>query len=220
MSLKSLALSLVLSLCGNHIKPPPKNEVTAIVFKAPVDEQHIDELVGAMEKAQESHPKFLLVIIDTPGGSLGEAAKFIRAVEMSNVPVHCVADNMAASAGFVMLQGCTTRGMTTRSTLLFHQAVLLDNDGMGRLGEKELRGLVSAIETLDAAMIKFCAERMGMPVDEATKKLDRVDWWMAAPEALHVHAVDYTVSSLKAVIQSLENTGEPYPVEPKKIASP
>lgn len=204
---------LLFGCCSPLAHGQPKQvDPPVIVYHADVDEEHIDKLLEDMRAAVDSKAKSIMVVIDSPGGSYDDALRFVRAVQMSPIPVSCVADGMAASAAFVMLQGCTERAATPQSLLLFHQGHY--SSIAGPVGERKLNEYLDMLRALDKAMIRFCAQRMGMPVEQAEKKLAEADWWMGTEEGLKVHAIDLEVPNLKAAIESLKSSGTLLP--PKK----
>ena len=210
-----LAAALLLTLKGfmpSLFKSDVPASVPVVIFRSEVDEDGVDKLEVALNEANDSDPKSILLVIDSPGGSLSEVNRAIRAIQMSKAPVDCVADGLAASAAFYMLEsgGCRTRGATDGAVLLFHEAYVPELS-MAHVRERDIKDLLATLRTYNMAMIRVCAHRMAMDPVLVKEKLDNTDWWMTSDEALGNHAVDYVASSLQAVLKSLAATGKPGP---------
>lgn len=203
-----IGLSLYLGCLSQQAFGKSAPKVVTVVFHDVVSEDSIDKLEEAFKAAAASRAKSILLVIDSPGGSLSAAQRAIRDIDTSDIPVDCIADGEAASAAFYMLQSCRTRGITSKSTLLFHEAHIAEL-GLQHVRERDLRDLLHAMETANKAMIEYCSARMGLNPQAVRDQLAAGDWWMTAPEGLQAGAVDYLSKDLKSVQQSIEKTGKP-----------
>lgn len=142
------------------------------------------------------HGKPVVVEINSPGGSVFAALEMQKAIERHGAPVVCVVDGMAASAAFVTLQSCHIRAMTSRSVLMAHHASLSGVGGQSH----ELDNAAEILRKLDAAIVRFCAKRMGMSTVEFESHVaGGKEWWFSTEDALVHRAVDFEMDVQEAL---------------------
>ena len=209
MKFCALLLSFLLALpacAATRLAPQSSAPIDTISFRVDVDDESADGMIAALEVAKTKRPAGVLVLIDSTGGSVAAGWRIIRAIEEAKAvtPVHCLVDGEADSMAFFILQACTTRGMTSVSKLLSHQPYFRMGPGVMRI--TDLQSLLNDLQTmLDQAEI-LASTRMGMPLAEYHER-NQADWWMSSISARRFNAVDYVVSSVAAVRESLQLTG-------------
>ncbi len=206
MKLLAILLSVLMMLpaCAHAQSGAVPPTVLKIKFTADIDDASAEELEAAFKVVAESKPDAVVIVIDSPGGSLQAGWKIIKILRASPVPVHCIVDGEADSMAFVMLQACTSRGMTGESRLLAHQPYV-------RLGGEpvhinELKSLLNNMVALAEQIDVLCANRMGITVDEYQAQTNAIDWWMSSIGAIKANAVDYVAPTLSAALLVLEQT--------------
>jgi ATP-dependent protease ClpP protease subunit len=193
--LKALALSLMLLLTRTQPVPPP---IPHITFAARVDAKSVAQAIRFLEQANADNPQAIVLEISSPGGEVDAGFLLMKAVERSHAPVVCVVDGEAASMAFAILQSCSRRAMTTRSSLLAHQiSVSVQNFGGN---EKDWRNVAEMLRVAGEALDRHCAHRLHVNFEEYRAKIaDGKDWWMTPAEALAVGAVDQVVGTVDEV---------------------
>jgi len=171
---------------------PPKFEPLAAKDKpyelGPINVFTMMEVEAYLDEAVKRGDKSVTMRINSPGGSVFAAFAIVHKIEELGIPVHCAVDGMAASAAFVILQGCTTRTATGRSMLMIHRASAHGEFGGG---EDEFRNTADFLRVINAAMISHCAARMGMTEEAFGDKIEGTrEWWFTAREALGSRAID------------------------------
>lgn len=152
------------------------------------------------------HQKFdaLVMVIDSPGGSVYYGREISKALESSGVTVYCVVDGMAASATMALLQSCNHRLMTRRSTLMLHKpSTTLD----GFVGSRELLSMLSRMEAMEQALGEQYCSRFRISIKACEDKYANGEWFLSWQEALSVGAVDGVTALPGAVLESLRARG-------------
>lgn len=210
---RMIVVAVLLAACCAHpahaeAKPPPAPDLSQLLMSlgppAPavgkactgvvslrvgIDEEASNQFVADLA---ECTGKVTVVEIDSGGGELGAALEIMKAIERHPRPVICVVDGMAASAAFDILQSCDVRTMTPRSKLMQHTA----STGV-RGNSTEIQNTLDRLRVTDKGRALHCSKRMGMPLEEYEKQVaDGREWWLDLGEALKVHAVDDTMSSV------------------------
>jgi len=143
----------------------------------------------------------IILELNTSGGGVGAGFRLSKAIENSKVPVVCVVDGEALSMGAYLLESCSTRIMTRRSSLMFHQPAIRGTVGGTR---EEFQNIAELLRTLESGMIEHLVARMNISAADMQKKIEGgKQWWMTFQEALETGAVDCAVGSTKEVAQEL-----------------
>jgi ATP-dependent protease ClpP protease subunit len=131
----------------------------------------------------ESVPGPLVLIIQSPGGSVGAGALLIKDIQreqQQGTKVICVAVNDAHSMAFDILSFCDVRLMTPHTLSVVHKAaasILDERDG--RLTAKKLREIANEIEELDAPYRIQNAKKMHLSLNLYDKYADAERTWTA-----------------------------------------
>lgn len=173
-----------------------------IDFQYEVSEDSASWFLLKMQKVNKDKSPYVVVILNTPGGSVYAGQAISKSIEDSSATVICVVDGMAASMGAYILASCDIRVMTKRSVLMYHEpAVSMSGQS------KDLR---TAADMLDADMYAMaehiCSSAPKLSVDELVSKIKGgKEWWVNWQEAMDKSLVDFTVKSYKDVLLALES---------------
>jgi ATP-dependent Clp protease protease subunit len=192
--LVALALMLmpVAAHAGEKIKKMDLSDDRLIVFRGEVDEALADATIASLvdyDKTSKTTPIFM--VINSPGGDVGDGFRIISAMEATDAPIHCVVDANAASMAAIIFEYCDKRYVEKHSKLMFHQASL------------QLRGPLANVKSeVDhfslwiGSLEDETAKKMGMtPAAYRAKAHD--EWWLTATEAQKAGVSDGIVEALK-----------------------
>lgn len=209
--------SILLQLMSGGAKPEAKcpekgNCVPSYRFDKEVDDESVGETVDWLDAWETAGAKAVVIEFNTPGGSVDAGFTLAHRIEDAKVPVHCVVDGDAASMGFYLLQSCTTREMTKRSTLMAHTPSL--SGGISDARQLQFNNYAERMRVMADAMSEHCQHRLKVSIaDYKFRTRDGAQWWMNWQEGLNYGAVDQIAVSAKAVKQALEkNLKLPDPV--------
>ncbi len=179
--------------------------IPRIGFDVGVDEASVNLTIAFMESVTAQGATALVIEFNTPGGSVDDGFRLAKAIEASPIPVHCIVDGEAASMGFYLLQSCTTRTMTDRSSLMAHEPAI----GVGSFyGQKvKWQNIFERLRVMSSSLNHHMAKRLNISFEEFQKRVDNKDWWMTSEEALAVKAVDAVVPSVAVMLIELQTTG-------------
>jgi ATP-dependent Clp protease, protease subunit len=119
---KSFNLKNVRSAEQKHLRTI-KLESYQVIHLTGVVDSRIDNLIYRLNKMNDDRKvKEIYLLIDSPGGSVMDGARFVSAMQASRKPVNTVCMSLCASMAAVIHQYGTTRLMLDRSTLMFHDA--------------------------------------------------------------------------------------------------
>lgn len=180
-----------------------KHKFARVVFATDVNEDSVNQAIDFFEKNKDE-VEFGVLELNTPGGSVPDGQRLAKYIEDFGKPMYCIVDGEAYSMGFYLLQTCDTRIMTRRSSLMAHEPAL-----GGRLygNQHYYRDLANVLEALSNAMAEHEAAKLCITPEAFKKGIENKAWWMDWKEAMRIGAVDYVASSLKAVLESLGQTG-------------
>lgn len=153
-----------------------------------VNQMSMSFLQAAMEELTAAGATDFLLLIDSPGGEVFsglEFIKFMERLEKQGVRTHCVVDGMAASMGFVILQACSSRLMTTRSVLMAHEPSMTT-----RGTAKEIEESVKLLKVVAEMLVMYATSKLHITPAEYRERVDGKDWWMPWNEALEVGAIE------------------------------
>lgn len=206
---KTLAMLLIvtmISACGASAKalgqrpsamfsaqeqPAP---VGVIELRGEVNEEMAKDIIGKIKDANDEDVKKIVIRIHSGGGSVPDGFDIAQAIEDSKAPVTCVVDGEAASMAAYILESCSVRVMTKRSTLMFHEPAL----GGRMYGQPTyFQSIADWLKAMTDAMIEHCRARMiGVSFEFFKDKVrGGAMWWMAWRDAEKYGAVDKVVDS-------------------------
>lgn len=175
--------------------------VPLIVFEEDVSEVSVNQAIHYLEQANAEGAKTIVMLLNTPGGSVLDGWRLARAMEDSPAPIVCVVDGWAASMGFYLLQSCDVRLMTKRSMLMAHEPSVRGGGGT----EHDYREMMVMLEKMNRALAEHAAARMNMTVADFMARIRANDWWMNWDEALAMGAVDGVADRPRDVVEALRH---------------
>lgn len=173
------------SLPVKAIKTLKINPSRVVLIKEPIDEmseRHIDTI---MRLGKSSEP--IVVLIDSPGGSVLVGEQIVTAMEAAHGPVYTVCLKMCASMGAIIHQYGTKRFALDRSVLMFHDA---STGTSGRVNE-----MLSLLEFIKRKLEKtnrYIVSRSKVSYEELMR-LEANNYWLDAEEAKEKGFVDELV---------------------------
>lgn len=165
-------------------------------FTGDVNPASVLKAVNFIVQANRRGVKAIVLEINSDGGSVDAGFLLAKAIESSPAPVTCVVDGEAMSMAFYILQSCTTRVMTFRSSLMTHEVRLVSVGGVHET-ERVLLNDLDLVRASSRGFAEHVSRRMGMPYQEYDRHVrGGRDWYMNHEQALKFHAVDRVVSTV------------------------
>lgn len=146
------------------------------------------DTLAFMQATKRIKAKALVIEINTPGGSVEEGFRIIKAIEGLGIPVYCVVDNQAMSEGFAIFQACSRRYMTKRSRIMTHRPYLMNVPPIQTI--EELEENLHALRTSALGFATHCQRKMRISLAEYNEKVAGLGWHLNPDEALKVGAID------------------------------
>ncbi len=150
--------------------------------------------VAAVEKAlsdldADNSTTEIFLRINSHGGEVEAGLDLIQFFDTLHKPLTCVVDTKGWSMGMSILEGCPTRLMTTRSTLMMH-GTMASTQG----NERDMRDSGETARVLTESLIQIAAQRLKISENEIREHINGRQWWLDAKDALAVGAIDSIVS--------------------------
>ena len=181
-----------------------QHHVALVRFSSDVNQYSAAAFIDALDQVNKAKAEYIVLELNSPGGSVAAGFEMSLAMEKSNATVICVVDGMAASMGYFLLQSCDIRLMTKRSQLMIHEPKIMGAEVSG--GQTEIHNLYELMHALTEAMIEQFAQRTVISVPEMRERIkDGKEWWVNWEEALSTKMVDGTVQNSKLVYLALLN---------------
>jgi ATP-dependent Clp protease, protease subunit len=182
----------VVVLAGEQVpRPGDRHYVPVLAFTSDISDESVQRALELMAEARDAGAEAILLVLDSPGGSVTAGRALSKAIEDSPVPVHCLIDGQGYSMTFYVLQSCASRGATTRSGLMIHEPMSFVSEGY-RTRYEQHEG-EEQIRVVAQGMIAHVAARLGLDPEVLQERIRGHSWWMNAREALEARAVDYLV---------------------------
>lgn len=126
----------------------------------------------------------IVILIDSPGGSVFSGEKIVSAIESVKSEVYTVCVGMCASMAAIIHQYGTKRLATDRSVLMFH-------DAAGMVGGRvsEMISILSMIKRKIDKSNHYIANRSKMSYDELIR-LESSNFWIDAEDSIEKGLVD------------------------------
>lgn len=149
---------------------------------------NIDNLIVQLNKLnKDKKVKEIYVLIDSPGGSVLDGARFVSAIEASSKPVYTVCTAMCASMAAIIHQYGSKRFMLDRSLLMFHDAA-----GALQGPLPQMRSRLNFFDRLTTKMDAYIAKRAGVDLTEFMNSLHS-EVWIDAEDSTTKHFNDEIV---------------------------
>ena len=165
------------SLC--HSDSITLTTTNSLTIKGPVTEEATTEFIYALNKMKNKEN--IYIYLDTPGGSVEHGNKIVS--EIQKYKLNCIAER-AYSMGFVILQACKNRYITSYGRIMQHQI------SYGVSNEKaKVESYVSFVNQLEDELTEMQAARIGISSEEFSKRTYN-DWWMVGKKAILANCAD------------------------------
>jgi len=129
-------------------------------------------------------PEPIVILIDSPGGSVFSGEKIVSAIESVNSEVYTVCNGLCASMAAIIHQYGTKRFATDRSVLMFHDA---SGGMMGRVSE--MLSFLGLIKRKIEKANHYIANRSKVSYEELVR-LEASNFWIDAEDSLEKGFVD------------------------------
>ena len=183
--------------------PDAPFKVGRVDFDQPVNDQSVDGLIDLLGQAATIGMDSVVVVIDTPGGSVYAGRRLSKVIEESPVKVYCLVDGEADSMGIYLLQSCQSRLMTKRSMLMAHDPSVRGGGGQST----ELGNMALRMKTMAEAMAVHICHRSTLTFAECRERFDHgKEWWIGWEEAKSVSMVDLVSALPNDVVRQLRQT--------------
>lgn len=151
------------------------------------------EIMASLELLASQSNEKISMLITSPGGDLYPALGIydtMKSIGKRGIEIHAEARGIAASAAVIVLQGATTRTMTSNSTLIIHEPSMDAGSIQSTNAEDNTKELVR--------LSKLCMDIMASGSKAASKKLRelcerRPYVWLDAKQSLDLDLVDLIV---------------------------
>ena len=201
--------------------PTPRYTVVSIGLHSAVNTESATAIIAGIEDANE--PLFgtkadsILLVLDSPGGSVPDGLRISRAIEESKVPVVCVVDVEAASMAAYILESCQVRLITKRSSIMIHEPAM----GGEISGQQTVwKNVAEWLRAMTKGMAEHLAHRLNVPASDIIERIrGGAMWFLDWEDAVKFAAVDGVADSVAAVRTSLETTNH-VPALPMYLSSP
>jgi len=155
-----------------------KNDNT-LLLRGEINDKLATQFVFEVNKRQNKTG--LYVYLDTNGGSVDAGNKIVY--EIQKYDLSCIA-HKAISMGFVILQSCNKRYVTSLSTLMQHQI------SYGVQDEKaKVENYVEYIKQVGDHLTLLQSNKIGISKREFERRTYN-DWWMFGEKAIQEHCAD------------------------------
>jgi ATP-dependent protease ClpP protease subunit len=184
-------MALVIS-CLSGTKAEAKGEDSivldignVITINSPISEESVSKVVMKIESMLV---KSVYIYISSPGGSIVAGQTLINAIKGTDKKIICIAD-FAASMAFSTFQSCDERLIVDHAIIMQHLAAY----GLDTQDTIRQRSMVEFIEKLAHKLNVDDAARLGMPLEDFTRRIEK-DWWIYDDEILQFKAADRKVN--------------------------
>lgn len=177
------------------IKTPKKQVYTltlnpnrTLVLNTEVDGEAVDLILNKLQELNANNHEPIVLLLDSPGGSVFDGARLISFIEASPSPVYTVVIGLCASMCANVESHGAQRMMIDRTVLMYHPAA----GGLrGQVDEMNslLTFLIREVNKLDA----YTADRAHMD-RQIFKNMLLKQLWISADDALALHLIDKIVT--------------------------
>lgn len=149
-----------------------------IVLKGPIDDKlSYDVSAKLFANDEESHEPILL-IIDSPGGSVEAGMGIINQMKDLKSPLVCAVSGQAFSMAAIIASYCPKLYVRDLAMLMFHQASF-GAQGSAGLMQGRVGGILKFLKTVELEV----AANLGISYEEYHHRIDN-EWWITGHEAV------------------------------------
>lgn len=174
--------------------------VLVLEIEGPVTPMMLSYISRGVERAEAMGAEAMVVVLDTPGGSvtlMGEIVKAIRSARVSVVVYVAPPGAMAASAGTVITLAAHVAAMAPETSIGAASPVGGEGEDLGKTGEKKVKEIMKA-------QARGLAKRRGeKAVAWAEQAIDEARA-SSADEALELGVIDFVASDLDNLMNQMD----------------
>lgn len=148
-----------------------------IYYRVEVNAYTVQQTINALALLRQMNSDPILIVIDSPGGSIVDGLKLINAVRYSSVQVNTLCEGMCASMGAFLHQAGKKRYMSDRSMLMFHNA-----SGGLRGSFDQMRSQLKTFDLMVERMLYESNKPTGLTYKQWRDLVAR-DYWIEAQDA-------------------------------------
>ncbi len=192
--------------------PPPAVNAKAPVYVIPVRGQIEGALLYVLRRglaeAERNQAAAVLLVMDTPGGTLSAASDIVRSIQASKTPVHTFVEKQALSAGAIIALSTRTIYMAPGSVIGDALPILMSPmGGIQEMSEGVEEKAVSAV----SALVRSAAQAAGHDPELAEKMVRRELEYSIGDEVISPAGQLLTLTA--------EEAARPGPVEGRPLLS-
>ncbi len=148
-----------------------------------------------LESLDDKKP--ILLVINSPGGSVDSGLAIVDMIQMINSPVYTLVMGLAASMGSILsiVAAKGKRYALPYSRFMIHQP-LIGGTIYGQATDLEIQA--KEIVKTRELLVQIYVEKTGKTTQQINESLNR-DTWMSADEALKYGLIDHVISSFKHI---------------------
>jgi len=169
-----------------------------IFLSSEIDQNSAKEVIRKLWYLEHlSNKKPILLVINSPGGSVDSGFAIWDQIKMLEAPVYTLVTGLAASMGSLLSLSAAKkkRFATAQSRIMIHQP-LIGGVIQGPATDLEIQAK-EMLKTRDI-IVKIYSEATGKSLEDIHKAIDR-DNWMTAEEALKFGLLDKIVNSFNDI---------------------
>lgn len=164
------SLALWVTPLGSSAAPPPEAPVFVIPIRGQIEGALLYVLRRGLAEAETQNAAAVLLVMDTPGGTLNSASDIVRSIQAAKTPVHTFVEKQALSAGAIIALSTRTIYMAPGSVIGDALPILMSPmGGIQEMSEGVEEKAVSAV----AALIRSAAQAAGHDPELAEKMVRR-----------------------------------------------
>ena len=169
-----------------------------IFFSAGVDDKSAQDVIRKLWYLDHlDSTKPILLIINSPGGSVHSGFAIWDQIQMIDAPVWTLVTGLAASMGSILsIAGVKGNRLATENAQIMIHQPLISGVIQGQATDLEIQAK-EIIKTREL-LIDLYKEKTGQDRKRIEKALDR-DTWLSAKEAMEFGLIDNTVRSYKEI---------------------
>jgi ATP-dependent Clp protease protease subunit len=167
-----------------------------IFLSDPVNHESATDIIKKLWHLELEDPgKTILLVINSPGGSVSDGFAIWDQIKMITSPVTTLVTGLAASMGSVLSLASAPKKCfaTPNARFMIHQP-LIGGYVQGQATDLEIQAR-ELLKTRDKLVELYCT-KTGKSADEIEKAIDR-DTWLSAKEAKDFGLIDKIVTSFK-----------------------